>query len=58
MRNGIMATLVSLLVFPLYLVLMLPYGLVARTVSDPLWLRFRRERATYYRLVRRRETAP
>lgn len=57
MRNGIIATMVSLVVFPLYLVLMLPYSLIARMISDPLWLRFRRERATYYRLVHRMEKA-
>jgi hypothetical protein len=57
MRNGyFVAMIASCLVLPLYLVVMLPIGVAARYLIDPLRLRFRKERPTYFRLVRRPET--
>lgn len=49
MRNGLSASLVAALVLPLYLLVILPVGVVSRATWDPLRLRFRRNRATHFR---------
>lgn len=49
MRNHIAAALLFCFALLIYITVMLPIGLATSFILDPLRLRFRRQRASYFR---------